>query len=240
MANAITSSRITVGSLGAYLARPVDDDRGAGMLLLPMITGIGADVRAYADDIARAGMTALAWDPFHGPSLDDTPREELARLLGGLDDSAALAEQALLLDHLHSELGLRRVGVIGWCLGGRFALLLAGSDSRPVNVVSFHPTVPIPPAPNHTLDAFEHAARITAPVMVLYPGDDDLVDRAAFGKLQDSLQGRETGPSLIHVYPKAGHGFSSTPKRAANPVNAAAYELSWPQVLAFIQTTTRG
>jgi len=45
-----------------------------------------------------------------------------------------------------------RVGTMGWCLGGRLALLLAGTKNRLANVVAYHPTVPATPAPNHTLE----------------------------------------------------------------------------------------
>ena len=236
MTTQIETSTVAVGELNAYLARPAGGS-AAGMLLLPMITGIGEQVREFAEEIARTGVTALTWDPWHGPSADDTPQEELQRLMTRLDDETCLREQQLLLDHLHGELGCEKAGVIGWCLGGRLALLLAGRDQRPVNVVAYHPTVPIPPAPNHELDAFDHAARITAPVMMLYPANDTLVPLESFQRLQTALQGRASGASLIHIYPGAEHGFSNK-TRHGNPVNAEAYAVSWPQVLDFVKVTT--
>lgn len=236
MANEITTSHITVGSLRAYLARP-QDDGGKGMLLLPMVMGIGEQLREFADDIARSGVTALSWDPWHGPSADDTSTEELFGMMGRLDDETALTEQGKLLDHLFDELGIRQAGVIGWCMGGRFAFLLAGRDNRLANVVAFHPTVTIPPAANHDLDAAEHAAMIQAPVMMLYPGADNLVPRESFDNLQAALNARENAASIVHMYPAAEHGFSSR-SRWANAVNAQAYALAWPQALAFIKATT--
>lgn len=146
MASEITSCFTKVDDLRAYLSRPKDGGSG-GMLLLPMITGIGAQVREFADDIARAGVTALSWDPWHGVSGDDTPRERLAEMLRELDDEACLSEMSRLLDHMTGELGFTRVGVIGWCMGGRFAFLLAGRDQRVCNVVAYHPTVADPTRP---------------------------------------------------------------------------------------------
>lgn len=207
------------------------------MLLLPMITGIGSQVREYADDIARAGLTALTWDPWHGPSIDDTPRDQLAELMRGLDDETCLGEMRRLLDHLLGDLGVERAGVIGWCLGGRFALILGGRDERLANVVAYHPTVPGTPAPNHTAHAVEHTARIKAPVLMLYPGADTLVPRESFDRLQEALHSRDSGPSLIHVYPGAEHGFSDR-SRHGNEVNANAYAISWPQALEFMKVTT--
>ncbi|GAB2673992.1 hypothetical protein GCM10027271_38500 [Saccharopolyspora gloriosae] len=236
MAEEITGEYVAVGTSRAYLARP-EVDGGGGMLLLPMLTGIGEQVREFAADLAEAGVTALSWDPWDGPSADDTGHEELVRLMGRLDDEAALAEQQRLLSHMFNELGLTRVGVIGWCLGGRFALLLGARDKRLANVIAYHPTVPIPAAPNHALDAAEHAARIDAPVMMHYPGADELVPRESFDALNAALTGRSHGASIVHTYPGAEHGFSAR-ARQSKPVNAEAYLHSWPQSLSFVRTTT--
>jgi carboxymethylenebutenolidase len=73
--------------------------------------------------------------------------------------------------------------------------------------------------------------------MMLYPGADSLVPRESFEKLQAALNGRETGASIVHLYPGAEHGFSAR-MRHDNPVNAEAYNISWPQALAFIKATT--
>lgn len=237
MAETITAEFTSVGSSRVYLARP-DDDGGAGMLLLPMVTGVSEQVREFAADLVGTGVTALSWDPWQGPSADDTAHEKLFELMGRLDDETVLAELERLLTHMFDELGLSRVGVIGWCMGGRFALLLGGRDQRLANVVAYHPTVPIPPAANHALDAAEHTARIQAPVMMLYPGADHLVPRESFDALDSALNGRETGASIVHNYPGADHGFSAR-GRQDKEVNATAYKLSWPQALDFVRTTTR-
>jgi carboxymethylenebutenolidase len=228
---------ITVAGLNAYLSRPAEVSSG-GMLLLPMITGIATQLREFADNLATAGVTALSWDPWRGrPGADKTPMQTLFGWMSELDDEASLTEAGRLLDHMFGELGCQRVGVIGWCLGGRFALLLGARDSRLANVVAYHPTVPGTPPPNHTLDAVAFTGRIAAPTMILYPGADDLVPEESFLRLQAALNSRTTAPSIVHVYPGAEHGFTAR-MRHANPINKAANDLSWPQVVAFIRATT--
>lgn len=223
---------VTVGEQDAYLARV----GRVGMVLLPMITGIGEQVRAWADELAGEGITALAWDPFKGRSTDNATREELSAMLREMDDDTALGEQRALLDYLFDELGCSKVGVIGWCLGGRFAFLLAARDQRVANVVAFHPTVPSDRPPHHTYDAIAESAGITAPVLVSYPSADAAVPNADFETLQTVLQARTAGATFTQYFPGADHGFSDK-SRHDKDVNADAFRLAWPQALAFMKST---
>lgn len=231
----IEAEFVEARSLRAFLARPLGGSSG-GMLLLPMITGINEQVREYAEDIAGTGVTALVWDPWHGHSAEDTPREKLVEWMGALQDNAILAELNTLLEYAFGELGLSKMGVIGWCLGGRLALILGGGDPRLANVIAYHPSIFAPSPPNHTVEAVESASRITAPVMILHAGADTVMSPETFGELQSALQNRTAGASIIAVFPGAEHGFSSR-ERHTNPINADAYAVSWPQVLRFIGDT---
>lgn len=234
--NRVETETVTVGELTAHLARPVEVESTGAMLVLPMITGIDTQVREFAADIAAAGMTALVWDPWHGPTADDTPRERLFEMMGELDDETCLAEMGTLLGHLRDALGCERVGVIGYCLGGRFALLLGARDPLLSNVVAYHPSIWDPAPANHSLDAVAQASAIGAPVMILHAGADTILSTGTLGRLRAELESREAGATIVHTYPGAEHGFSSR-ARHGNPVNATAYALSWPQALAFASAT---
>lgn len=229
-------SMITLQGLDAYLARPERGSRGA-MLLLPSAYGLNASLRRCADDIAAAGVTALVWDPFHGRDVTGLPISEIMPLLGGMTDDEAIAEQRLLLDHLAGTLGVERIGVIGWCYGGRLALVLAGNEPRLAACVAYHPSIRAQRAPHQTHDPLALAREIAAPVQWVHPGADQVVTPELFAQLRDTLESRSTAATDIQIYPGAEHGFM---ERLTSEANLTATRLAWPQTLAFIRACMDG
>jgi carboxymethylenebutenolidase len=225
-----------VSGLNAYLARPEGGSRGA-MLLLPAAYGFTAGLRQCADDIAAAGVTALAWDPFHGRDVTGLPISEIMPLLGAVTDDDAIAEQRVLIEHLTGPLGAERVGVIGWCFGGRLAFVLAGSEPRLAACVAYHPSIRAQRGPQQTHDPLALAREIAAPVQWVHPGADQVITPEIFTQLRDSLESRTAASTDIQVYPGAEHGFMERPTSEAN---LTATRLAWPQTLAFIRACVEG
>ncbi|WP_067662073.1 dienelactone hydrolase family protein [Nocardia miyunensis] len=241
MTSQVESSFITVEGFRAHLTLPVGAEPRGATLLLPMITGIGRRVREFAQSAtARSGAATLVWDPWHGPSSDDTSFGELQQLHTELDDETVLNEQRALLGYLRREYRTPSPSVAGWCLGGRYALILGARDPDLSAVVAYHPTLSAQPEAGTSVDAVESAAALTMPVMVHYPGKDSLVPWEIFGRLQTALQSRDTeAPTIIHLYPRAKHGFSDD-RRHNEQVNADAWAVSWPQTLEFLKVTANG
>jgi|SRR5690625_2315324 len=231
----IRTSTLSHNSLTAHMARP-DAPSDRGLLLLPMITGIGERVREFAADFAGAGITTVCWNPFPGASSDTHSLEELRQRRDELDDRTVLEELKSWLDHMSDELGVRRTATVGYCLGGRFALLLAAADPRIAGLVAYHPTVPPTPEKNHSIDPFEEAARVDTPVLVHYPGQDHLVPRQSMDRLRTMLEANTSASVTVSVHPEAGHGFSDSAHHG-NEHNVAAYSLAQPLTLAFLRST---
>ena len=226
-----TGTVTTAAGLNVYHALPERASRGA-MLLLPAAYGFNAGLRHWADDIARTGVIALAWDPFHGRDVSGLPIAEIMPILGSITDDQALAEQRLLLDHLREELGAERVGVIGWCFGGRLALVLAGSEPGLAACIAYHPSIRAQRGPQQTQDPLALARDIRCPVQWVHPAADQVITPEVFTELRTALESRVVGATEVQIHPGAEHGFMERPTSEAN---ATATRLAWPQTLAFIR-----
>jgi carboxymethylenebutenolidase len=203
----------------------------AGVLLLPTIFGVNPFVREFADYLAAAGLTTMVWDPYPGQGLP-TSYEEARKLAGQLRDGPSLDAMSICIDHLMGELHLDAVGTMGFCLGGRYTLMLAAREDRLSACVGVYPSIHTPKHPNQDEDAVVRAGEIECPVQVVYPTADQVMNNETFFRLQETLQGR-TAPTSILLYPGADHAFMHTP----GAVNEAADRHARPLVRGFLEAT---
>ena len=226
-----SGSITSVAGLNAYVARP-SSPTNAGVLLVPAATGVAPWLRQCADDLADRGLTTLAWDQFHGRDVTGLGWPELAPLLAAIDDGTAMKELGSLIDALMSEYSLTRVGVAGWCFGGRLAVILAARDRRVAACATYHPSIRATRGPHQTEDAIALASTIECPVEWVHPGNDQVLSGELVPAMRDALVGREKGSTHIHVYPGADHGFM---ERLGSDANRIAATLAWPQTIAFLE-----
>ena len=226
---AISTREINEAGRHGYLAQP-ENARGA-VLLLPTMFGVNAFARGYADALAAAGLAAVAWDPYDGdpPGSEADACRTRAR---ALKDGTVLAALSQWIDHMRGELRLDAVGVLGFCLGGRYAILRAAQDPRIAACAIAYPTIESPPLPNQEQDALALAARIECPVQLLQPGHDHVSSPETYAALRRALRDR-TAPTLVQYHPEAEHGFMH---RKEPEANRRATALASPQVIAFLKT----
>jgi len=115
-------------TLDAYLAQPKSAPK-AGVVVLQEIFGINPHIRSVADVYAQQGYLALA------PALFDRARKhvELAYDTTGMQEGFAIAKSLPLaetladvqaaIDYLRQQQGIQKVGVVGFCWGGKLAWL---------------------------------------------------------------------------------------------------------------------
>ena len=182
----------SVGGLPTYRAVPAGEGPWPGLVLVHELFGLDDEMRRHADRLASMGVLVLAPDLMaRGRRVVCLARTMVAlqRGRGQAFDDIDGARAALASDPRCTG----SVGVIGFCMGGGFALLLAGRPGWDVAVANYG-VVPDAKA----LDG-------ACPVVASYGGRDRYLAGAA-----DRLEGALTKRGVVHdvkEYPAAGHGF---------------------------------
>jgi carboxymethylenebutenolidase len=223
------SQEIKRAGLFGFLAQP-DAPTKAGVVILPTIFGVNAFVRGYAETLARAGLAAAVWDLYEGLPLTTDYEESKARARK-LGDGGTQGIIKTWIDYMAADLQLTSVGVVGFCLGGRYALMTAAQDKRIKACGAVYPSIESPRLPNQEQDAVALAADIRCPVHVVQPGHDHVASVETYAALKATLHKR-AAPTIWQYYPDAEHGFMHRKEPAANP---AATVIAAPQLVAFLQ-----
>ena len=214
--------------LFGFLAQP-DAPTKSGVVILPTIFGVNAFVRGYAETLARAGLAAAVWDPYEGLRLI-TDYEESKTRSRSLSDSGMQSNVKKWVDYMENDLTLTSIGVLGFCLGGRYALIAAAQERRIKACAAAYPSIENPRLSNQQHDAVALAADIRCPVQVLQPGHDPVATVETYAALKETLHKR-AAPTIWQYHPDAEHGFMHRKEPAANP---AATVIASPQLVAFL------
>lgn len=110
----------------AALATPDDSAKHPGVIVIHEIFGLNADIRRITDRLAKLGYIALAPDLYDGPG----PRMIcIARTLMTLNRGSGAAfddlDAARKFLQEQTNVDASKIGVVGFCMGGGFALLYA-------------------------------------------------------------------------------------------------------------------
>jgi carboxymethylenebutenolidase len=220
---------VTVGSTAAYLAVPVGSaGPWPGVVVIHEAFGLNPDTRGHADRLAALGYLALAPDLTDGKLWLRCIRSMMKQLRAGSGPAFDT------LDACRGWLAARpdcsgKTGVIGFCLGGGFALLCAPRREYSAAAVNYG-EVPT--------DA-EAVLAGSCPIVASY-GGRDLMGTAHPERLDAALTALEV-PHEVKVYPEAGHSFMSPKPAALAPVTTlarlkydkAAAEDAWQRIFAF-------
>lgn len=217
----IPRSRPDDPPMECYQAFPVGEGPFPGIVVIHEIFGLNDNIRDIAGRFARQGYAALAVDLFSGVSRVTCLMQIFYALMirpihnAHIDD----LQNALEAFRNQSEVDGERTGVVGFCMGGSYALQLASvqGDLRAASV--FYGQNPRP------MDAVASAC----PIVGSYPGKDFTANAAR--KLQDKLDEFNV-PHDIKIYPGTKHSFFNDQGPAFAPV--AAHD-AWLRMLSFFE-----
>ena len=178
--------------------------------------------------LALAGFVGLAPDIFHIVPETAGTLEEMRAASAKHSASDVLNDLQAGIEFLRAQTFVRSggIGTVGFCYGGRMAMLL-GARSREVDaVVAYHPG-PV---------SAEELARLEAPVQLHCGTRDGNVPVAQIRGLETMLKAQRT-PVELHLYEGADHGFLAYTRPQRYDPRAGA--LSWTRTAKFLQARLR-
>jgi carboxymethylenebutenolidase len=222
--------------IGGYLARPKAEGRYASVIVIAGNVISEEYIPNTCAALAVAGFVGLAPNIFHPPigtpQRLDTQRDDYA----GHSDFDAIIDINIGIDYLRRQPFVREegefpfvrldgLGVIGFCYGGRLALLL-GSRSTDVDaVVAYHPG-PFNPV---------EMKRLKVPVLVHQGTADHSLPAGQTATLIKNLKEHKV-PVQDYWYEGADHGFLAYTRPTYKP---DAAKLSWDRTITFLKKNLR-
>lgn len=212
---ALAAERVTYRSgdedVHGYLALP--DGKGPFPALVLVHEWMGQDewVREKARAFASKGYASLAVDLYRGQVASDA--DTAHQLSRGLPQDRALRDLKASFAYLASrkDVDPKRIGDIGWCMGGGYAIGLATAEPRLAAAVSYYGPLPTDP---------DAVARIKASFLGNYGADDKGIPPSAVKAFEEKA--RKAGAKVdIKIYPGAGHAFASASTRPSYVPEAA-------------------
>jgi carboxymethylenebutenolidase len=221
-----------------FLAEPGLDEPRPGVVAIPDVWGLSDHTKDIAERLAREGFAALALDVYRKtgrPSLAD-PAAAMA-WIRELSDPLVLETVQEGIDALARQPAVRgrKVGLIGFCMGGQYAWLAASSCRGLSAVVPCYGMVRYQPGtdpakkPRQPLDA---VASLGCAALGLYGEEDAIIPNADVDELELRLA-QQRQPYEIVRYAGAGHAFLNDTRPAMYRPEAARD--AWQRLVAFLR-----
>lgn len=191
-------------SFDAYVAQPKGTPRGA-IVVVQEIFGVNAGIRARCDRLAEAGYVAVAPDLFWrlepNVELDPDVPAEFQRgldLMNRFDQDQGVMDIEAAIRAARVLAGGRKVGVVGYCLGGRLAFMAAARTDSDASVCYYGVGI-------DGLLGEKHA--IARPVLLHIPTEDHFVGPEAQAAMHAGLDDHPR--ATLFDYPGEDHGFAT-------------------------------
>jgi carboxymethylenebutenolidase len=208
------------GRTSGFLSAPRLDGKYSGVIVIHEIWGLVDHIKDVTMRLAREGYVALAVDLFDGKTL--TKLEEGRRFREQFTQEKMLTD----LNGGHSYLmtlknvNPKRIGSMGFCMGGGLSLLLACQNREIAAAVVFYGRNPTP------IDLLKN---LQCPVLGNYAGADLAMSGADIKLLEETLT--KYGKTFdIKTYPGAPHAFFNDSRESYRP---DAAKDSWERTIKF-------
>lgn len=196
----------------AYMAQPKDKGDLPIIIVISEIFGLHEHIADVARRFAKMGYMAIAPELFirqGQPGDYDNIAQLMKEVVSKVPDEQVIGDLDAFVAWAKRNGGnADKLGVVGFCWGGRFSWLYAAHNPSVKAAVAWYGRLvpdgaPTPLSPQNPIDI---APTLTVPVLGLYGGKDPGISQASIQQMKDALA-KGSSQSEFVVYPKAGHAF---------------------------------
>ncbi len=223
----------TDGELPAYYAKPAGNGPFPVILVIEEIFGVHEYIKDVCRRWAKAGHLAVATEYYAriGDLSKMTDTQQIfrdviskapdAQFMADLDATAAWAQ--------HNGGSATRLGVMGFCRGGRQVWLYAAHNPKLKAAVAFYGPLGGTPSPIQPHTALDLAAQIHCPLLGLYGGQDQSIPADLVRQAEAKAKAAHKTVDIL-IYPDAPHGFHADYRPSYRQTDA---EDAWKRTLAW-------
>ncbi|MDD7969440.1 dienelactone hydrolase family protein [Actinomycetospora lemnae] len=211
-----------------YLALP-ESGAGPGVIVIQEWWGLTSHIADVTNRLAAEGFVALAPDLYGGATTHDA--DEAGRLMQQLPVDQAATDLAGAVDFLldHEAVVGRKVGAVGFCMGGGFVLVLAAQQGDKIGAA-----VPFYGVLGEDYPSF---ANLSAPLLGHFGEQDEMAGPEAVKQLADRIETEAGRRPDFRLYP-AGHAFFNDEDHLGtyDPDQA---RIAWNETVDFLRSNLR-
>ena len=219
----------------AYVARPSEGGPHPGLLLVHGIHGYEEHMKDMARRYAALGYAAIvpalySRDGFLAV-VEEEDMDAARQALNTRPNAQTIGDLNGGLDYLHASPHVGdRIGVVGFCSGGRLGLVFASSGAKLDVFVNFYSNGLFQPTEVNPTPPGASAEALGCPMLALFGDDDANPSPADVARLRQVLE--QTGKTFEFVsYPRAGHAFMSDTRESYRP---EAAQMAWGRCLEWL------
>src|SRR5690349_3423358 len=223
------------GDIPAYRAMPSQGRAFAAVLVVQEIFGVHEHIRDVCRRFAKLGYLAVAPELYarQGDVSALAEIDEIRKIVARVPDAQVMADldAAVAWIKASGSGNVERLGITGFCWGGRIVWLYAAHSAQLKAGVAWYGRLVGKASelqPKHPIDI---AASLKAPVLGLYGGTDQGIPLETVDQMQTALK-TAGSPSSIVVYPETPHAFFADYRPS---YRQAAAENGWSRLLAWFK-----
>ena len=225
------------GSMSGFVARPTAAGKYPAIIVVQEAFGLNAHIKDVAGRLAREGYVTLAPDLYYREKdavvgYDNLP--DAIRLMMSLSDDKIVKDMGAGISYLQQQPTVRgdRIGITGFCMGGRVSFLTACLNPAVKAAVPFYgggiasimqPGERTPKAP------LEYADKLAAPMLLFFGENDSFIPLDEVDRIKSRLAELKKNAEAV-VYPGAPHGFFCEERES---YRADAAKDAWARMLKF-------